>query len=153
VKSVRQTHADWCDPQTVRVDETAMTDCVSAEVTCCVSENVSAGGGHDEGVPVDAFAIPAGDAGAHCTTTAILISGLTGVVDSTVFALSSALSAPSFATSPRSSAPSFAPSERPLVPPLAPSLAMSELYLVVWEARKSLLSGQHSARKAPDRKG
>jgi hypothetical protein len=134
-----------------------MTDCVSAEVTCCVSENVSAGGGHDEGVPVDAFAIPAGDAGAHCTTTAILISGLTGVVDSTVFALSSALSAPfsalSFAPSVVISAPSFAPSERPLVPPLAPSLAMSELYLVVWEARKSLLSGQHSARKAPDRKG
>src|ERR1017187_6641703 len=56
---------------------------IPAGFRCCVSENVTAGGLHDEGVSVDAFATPAGDAGAHCTATAILISGLTDVVGST----------------------------------------------------------------------
>src|ERR1035438_650336 len=44
--SVHRTYADWCDPQTVRVDETAMTDCVSARVTCCLSKSVAVGRVH-----------------------------------------------------------------------------------------------------------
>ena len=83
-----------------------------------------------------------------------MISGLTGVVGSTVFVLFSVISArpsaPSVVTSACLFALSVATSAHSLVPVLAPLRTPS---LASWDARNWTRIGQYPERKAPDREG